>query len=59
MPGTHKRFEAMLDSEPVDEIPPPPAARVRGEKPVLTCGIYKLEIAHRRKKRKSYLTTSL
>ncbi len=59
MPGTQKRFDAMLDSEPVDEIPPPSEARVRGEAPVLHCGIYKRESAHRRKKRKSYLTTSL
>ncbi len=59
MPGTDQRFEAMLDSEPVDEIPPPPAARVKGETPVLHCGIYKREIAHRRQKRKSYLSMTV
>ncbi|MGH8228721.1 MAG: SDR family oxidoreductase [Steroidobacteraceae bacterium] len=59
MPGVQERFEAILDSFPVDEIPPPPPARVRGEKPVLTCGIYPLEIVHREKPRKSYLTDTL
>jgi NAD(P)-dependent dehydrogenase (short-subunit alcohol dehydrogenase family) len=59
MPGVRQRFEAILDSEPVDEVPPPPEARVRGEKPVLTCGIYPLEIAHRRIPRKSFTATSL
>ncbi len=59
MPGTKTRFDAMLDSEPVDEIPQPSEVRVRGEAAVLHCGIYKREIAHRRKKRRSYLTTSL
>ncbi len=59
MPGVQQRFDAMLDSEPVDEVPPPPAARVRGEKVVLTCGIYPLEIAHRKRPRKSYTSTSL
>lgn len=59
MPGVKQRFEAILDSEPVDEVPPPPPARVRAEKPVLTCGIYPLEIAHREIPRKSYTATSL
>ncbi len=59
MPGTGQRFQAMLASEPVDEIPQPPEARVRGEAPVLHCGIYPREIKHRLKKRKSYLTVKL
>jgi NAD(P)-dependent dehydrogenase (short-subunit alcohol dehydrogenase family) len=59
MPGVQQRLDAILDSEPVDEVPPPPEARVRGEKPVLTCGIYPLEIAHRKTRRKSFTTTSL
>jgi NAD(P)-dependent dehydrogenase (short-subunit alcohol dehydrogenase family) len=58
MPGTKQRFDAMLDSEPVGDKPPP-EARVRGEARVLHCGIYKREIAHRRQKRKSFLTTKL
>jgi len=58
MPGTQQRFDAMLDSEPVGDKPPP-EARVRGEAPVLHCGIYKREIAHRRQKRKSFLTMKL
>jgi len=48
----------MLDSEPVGDKPPP-EARVRGEAPVLHCGIYRREIAHRSQKRKSFLTTKL
>jgi len=59
MPGTHQRFLAMLASEPVDEVPPPPEARVKGEAPVLHCGIYPREIVHRRKKRNSYRSTTL
>ncbi|HUN26704.1 MAG TPA: SDR family NAD(P)-dependent oxidoreductase [Steroidobacteraceae bacterium] len=59
MPGTHQRFLAMLVSEPVDEVPPPPEARVKGEAPVLHCGIYPREIVHRRKRRKSYRSTTL
>jgi NAD(P)-dependent dehydrogenase (short-subunit alcohol dehydrogenase family) len=58
MPGTGQRFEAMLASEPV-EYPPPPEARVKGEARVLHCGIYPREIAHRKQKRKSYLTVTL
>ncbi|MGH8217131.1 MAG: SDR family oxidoreductase [Steroidobacteraceae bacterium] len=58
MPGTQQRFDAMLDSEPVGEKPPP-EARVRGEAPVLHCGIYPREIVHRRKKRKSFLSMTV
>jgi NAD(P)-dependent dehydrogenase (short-subunit alcohol dehydrogenase family) len=58
MRGTNQRFEAMLDSEPV-EYPPPPEARVRGEAPVLHCGIYPREIEHRRQKRKSFRSVTL
>jgi NAD(P)-dependent dehydrogenase (short-subunit alcohol dehydrogenase family) len=58
MPGTQQRFDAMLDSEPVGDKPPP-EARVRGEAPVLHCGIYPREIAHRRQKRKSYRSMTL
>ncbi len=56
MPGTSQRFEAMLDSEPEYQ---PPEARVRGEAPVLHCGIYPREIAHRRQKRKSFRSVTL
>lgn len=59
MPGTHQRFEAMLASEPVDEYPPPPEARVKGEAPVLHCGIYPREIVHRKQKRKSFRSVTL
>ena len=59
MPGTGQRFDAMLDSEPVGVDKPPSEARVRGEAPVLHCGIYKREIAHRRKKRKSFLSMTV
>jgi len=55
MPGAKQRFDAMLDSEPVGDKPPP-EARVRGEARVLHCGIYKREIAHRRQPRKSFLS---
>ena len=58
MPGTQQRFDAMLDSEPVGDTPPS-EARVRGEAPVLHCGIYPREIVHRRKKRKSYLSMTV
>jgi len=56
MPGTQKRFDAMLDSEPREATPPD---RVRGETRVLTCGIYRREIAHRQQKRKSYRSVTL
>ncbi len=59
MPGTKQRFDAMLISEPIDEVPPPPEQRVKGEAPVLHAGIYPREIVHRQKKRKSFLTTKV
>ena len=54
-PGMKERFDAMLESEP-KEAPPPPE-RALAETRVLHCGIYKREIEHRRKKRKSYTAT--
>src|SRR3984957_3130551 len=58
MPGTQKRFDAMLDSEPREDTPPNPD-RVRGETRVLTCGIYRRETAHRKEPRKSYRSVTL
>jgi NAD(P)-dependent dehydrogenase (short-subunit alcohol dehydrogenase family) len=58
MPGTQQRFDAMLESEPREDTPPNPD-RVRGETRVLTCGIYRREIAHRREKRKSFRSVTL
>ncbi|HUN26705.1 MAG TPA: SDR family NAD(P)-dependent oxidoreductase [Steroidobacteraceae bacterium] len=54
-PGMQERFEAIMASTPPVETPIPPA-RVAFERFVLTCGIYPLEIAHRRAKRRSYLS---
>ncbi len=54
-PGMSERFEAIGVSTPAVEAPIPPA-RVGYETGVLHCGIYPREIAHRRVKRKSYLT---
>jgi len=58
MPGTQQRFDAMLESEPKEDTPPNPD-RVRGETRVLTCGIYRREIAHRKEKRKSFRSVTL
>ncbi len=58
MPGTQQRFDAMLESEPKEDTPPNPE-RVRGETRVLTCGIYRREIAHRQEKRKSFRSVTL
>src|SRR5579872_2320934 len=58
MPGTQQRFEAVLQSEPVEDTPPP-EARVRGETRVLHAGIYPREIAHRKKKRDSFRSVTL
>jgi hypothetical protein len=54
-PGMAQRFQAIMDSTPTVDKPIPPA-RIAYERGVLTCGIYPLEIAHRKIKRKSYLT---
>ena len=58
MPGTQKRFDAMLISEPI-EATPPPEARVRGETRVLHAGIYPREIEHRKKPRKSFRSVTV
>jgi len=58
MPGTQQRFDAMLESEPKEDTPVSPD-RVRGETRVLTCGIYRREIAHRNEKRKSFRSVTL
>ena len=58
MPGTQQRFDAMLISEPREDTPVSPD-RVRGETRVLTCGIYRREIAHRQEKRKSFRSVTL
>jgi NAD(P)-dependent dehydrogenase (short-subunit alcohol dehydrogenase family) len=58
MPGTQQRFDAMLDSEPV-ETPGPPADRVKMETRVLHAGIYPREIAHRKQKRRSYRSVTV
>jgi NAD(P)-dependent dehydrogenase (short-subunit alcohol dehydrogenase family) len=58
MPGTQQRFDAMLISEPREDTPVSPD-RVRGETRVLTCGIYRREIAHRMEKRKSFRSVTL
>ena len=53
-PGMKERFDAMLGSEPKEDFPPD---RARAEARVLHCGIYKREIEHRSRKRKSYTST--
>lgn len=58
MPGTQQRFDAMLESEPKEDTPVSPD-RVRGETRVLTCGIYRREIAHRKEPRKSFRSVKL
>ncbi len=58
MPGTKQRFDAMLDSAPVEDTPPP-EARVKGEARTRHTGIYTREIAHRQQKRKSFRTTKV
>ena len=58
MPGTQQRFDAMLISEPQEDTPVSPD-RVRGETRVLTCGIYRREIAHRKEPRKSFRSVKL
>ena len=58
MPGTQQRFDAMLISEPQEDTPVSPD-RIRGETRVLTCGIYRREIAHRKEPRKSFRSVKL
>jgi NAD(P)-dependent dehydrogenase (short-subunit alcohol dehydrogenase family) len=57
MPGTQQRFEAMLASEPVAE--PVPDMRAKFETRVLHAGIYRREIEHRKKPRKSFRSTTV
>lgn len=56
MPGTQQRFDAMLISEP-GEVPP--ENRARAETRVLHAGIYRREIEHRRKNRKSFRSVTV
>lgn len=58
MPGTQERFDAMLISNP-EEDTPIPEARLKAEARTLRAGIYAREIAHRRKKRKSFRSVTL
>lgn len=51
MPGTKERFDAILASVPAEE---PPAERVQRVGMLIRTGIYGREIAHRKKKRKSF-----
>jgi hypothetical protein len=57
MPGTQQRFDAMLTSEPVAE--PVPDTRTKFETRVLHAGIYRREIEHRKKPRKSFRSTTV
>jgi len=57
MPGTQKRFDAMLASEPVGEAIP--AGRALAEARVLHAGIYRREIEHRKKSRKSFRSVTV
>jgi len=57
MPGTQQRFDAMLASEPLEE--PVPEMRAKFETRVLHAGIYRREIEHRTKPRKSFRSTSV
>jgi NAD(P)-dependent dehydrogenase (short-subunit alcohol dehydrogenase family) len=56
MPGTKQRFDAVLDSEPGEAFPP---VRAKMATRVLHAGIYAREIAHRKKKRKSYRSVTV
>jgi NADP-dependent 3-hydroxy acid dehydrogenase YdfG len=56
MPGTQQRFDAMLDSEPLEE---PPPDRAKAETRVLHAGIYRREIEHRKKPRKSFRSVTV
>ncbi|MGB6452390.1 MAG: hypothetical protein WBE92_16685, partial [Steroidobacteraceae bacterium] len=54
-PGMKERFDAIMASTPAVEAPIP-KLRVAYEQGVMHCGTYPREIAHRKIKRKSYLT---
>lgn len=56
MPGTKERFDAILASVPDEE---PPAERVQRVGMLIRTGIYGREIAHRKKKRKSFRAVTL
>jgi NAD(P)-dependent dehydrogenase (short-subunit alcohol dehydrogenase family) len=56
MPGTRQRFDAVLDSEPLEAFPP---ERAKMETRVLHAGIYAREMVHRKKKRKSYRSVTV
>jgi len=51
--GMQERFDAIMASTPPIETPIP-QPRIDFERVVLRCGIYELEIEHRKVKRKSY-----
>lgn len=53
--GIAERFEAIMLSTPKVETPIP-RARIDAEARVIRCGIYKREIEHRARRRKSYRT---
>ena len=56
-PGMQERFDAIMASTPpVEPDAPIPPLRVQYERGVIRCGIYPREIAHRKVRRKSYLT---
>lgn len=57
-PGIKQRFDAIMASTPPIEEPIP-QARIDFERRVLRCGIYRREIEHRMKPRKSYRTTEV
>jgi NAD(P)-dependent dehydrogenase (short-subunit alcohol dehydrogenase family) len=57
MPGTQQRFDAMLASEPVGDVYP--EARALAETRVLHAGIYRREIEHRKKTRKSFRSVTV
>ena len=58
MPGTKLRLDSMIASEP-DEDPSTYEVRAKGETRVLHAGIYPREIEHRKKKRKSFRSTTV
>jgi NADP-dependent 3-hydroxy acid dehydrogenase YdfG len=55
-PGMQERFDAIMASTPPVEGAPISEGRLKAEAGVIRCGIYEREIAHRKVKRKSYLT---